>query len=192
MKPWKTLSSQHVLQDNFLSLRTDRCQRDDGHIVPTYHVLEFSEWVTVIPFTSAGNLVLVREYRHAAGKVMIGFPGGVADPGETDWAKVGARELVEETGFVARELIPVGACYPNPAIQNNRVHFFIGLGCKASGAQELDSNEDIEILQMPYTEFLRYEALDVQHAIHAAALFYTDRYFKKTPGKRPRNRRRAV
>ena len=186
IKPWHTLSSNHVIQDKFISLRTDRCERADGHIVPTYHVLEFSEWVTVIPLTDTGNIVLVREYRHAAGKVMIGLPGGVSDPGEHDWAAVGARELMEETGYAARAMVPVGTCYPNPAVQDNQVHFYLALGCERASEQTLDPNEEIEVLEMPYAEFLNYQELDVQHAIHAAALFYTERFFGKHPEKRPK------
>jgi 8-oxo-dGTP pyrophosphatase MutT (NUDIX family) len=185
IKPWKTLSSETVISDAFLTVRTDRCEKPDGGIVSAYHVLELTEWVTVIPLTDAGNVVLVREYRHAGGKVMIGLPGGVSDPGETDWAAVGARELQEETGYTARDWIPVGSCYPNPATQDNKLHLYLALGVVKSGTQNLDPNEEIEVLEMPYAEFLAYENLDVQHGLHAAALFYTERFFSKHPGKRP-------
>lgn len=187
IKPWKTLSSSYPLKDQFMNVRTDRCARAGGQIVPTYHVLELTDWVTIIPLTDAGNVVLVREYRHGAGKVMIGLPGGVSDPGESDWAAVGARELQEETGHVARELIPVGTCYPNPATQNNQLHFYLALGCQKMGDQTLDPNEEIEVLEMPYADFLAYERLEVQHGLHAAALFYTERFFGKHPEKRPKN-----
>ncbi len=185
IKPWTTLKSRKRLKDKFLHLRTDKCRRADGHIVPTYHVLEFTDWVTVIPLTDAGEIILVREYRHAAGKVMIGLPGGVSDPGESDWAAVGARELREETGYVPREMIHVGACHPNPATQNNTLHYFLALGCAPSSTQKLDPNEEIEVLTMPYAEFLNYEALEVQHGLHAAGLFYAERYFSKQPAMRP-------
>ena len=115
IKPWKILESHQTFRDQYLGVRTDRCQREDGHIVPTYHVIQQTPWVTILPVTGGGNLVLVREYRHAAGKVMIGLPGGVSDPGETDWVQVAARELAEETGYQAREYRAIGTCYPNPA-----------------------------------------------------------------------------
>ena len=186
IKPWTILSSRQVMRDSFMGLRTDRCQRADGHIVEVYHVSELSDWVTVIPVTDAGNVVLVREYRHAAQVVMVGLPGGVSDPGESDWAAVGARELREETGHVAREMVWVGTCHPNPATQDNRLHYYLALGCAPDARQELDPNEDIEVLEMPYSEFLDYGALDVQHALHAAALFYAERYFVKHPELRPK------
>lgn len=154
-------------------------------MVPTYHVLEFTPWVTIVPLTDEGNIVLVKEYRHAAGKVMIGLPGGVSDPGETDWAQVGARELAEETGYSAKDMHLIGTCYPNPAIQDNEIHYYLALGCKQTMVQSLDPNEQIEVVEMPLDTFLNYEALDVQHALHASALFYLQRFFKKHPDLKP-------
>ncbi|MEZ5998265.1 MAG: NUDIX hydrolase [Hyphomonas sp.] len=185
MKPWTTLSSRQVLRDQFMGFRTDRCKRADGHIVETYHVCELTDWVTVVPVTDAGNIVLVREYRHAAGVIMVGLPGGVSDPGEADWAAVGARELREETGYAAREMHLIGTCHPNPATQNNKLHYYLALGCAPDSGQALDPNEEIEVLEMPYTDFLDYGHLDIQHALHAAALFYAESFFRKHPGLRP-------
>ena len=185
MKPWTILSSKQVMRDRFMGLRTDRCVRDDGHVVEAYHVIELTDWVTVIPLTDAGNVVLVREYRHAADVVTLGLPGGVSDPGEHDWAAVGARELSEETGYTAREMHHVGTCYPNPATQNNKLHYYLALGCARTTEQSLDPNEQIEVLEMPYEEFLNYGALPVQHALHAAALFYAEHFLATHPDLRP-------
>ena len=185
IKPWKILDSVQTFRDQYLGIRTDRCEREDGHIVPTYHVIQQTPWVTVIPVTDAGNVVLVREYRHAAEKVMIGLPGGVSDPGETDWESVAARELAEETGYAARTYHAIGTCYPNPAIQDNQLHFYLALGCAPSRGQTLDPNEEIEVLEIPYSEFLAYEKLDVQHGLHAAGLFYAERFFEQNPSLRP-------
>ena len=185
IKPWKILSSQTVIEDQYIKLRSDRCQRADGHIVPTYHVVEFTEWVTLVPLTAAGEIVLVNEYRHAAQKMLLGLPGGMMDLGETDKMDAAARELREETGYQCEQLIHIGSCYPNPAVQNNQIHLYLGLDARLSEAQTLDPNEEIEVVRMPSSEFLAYEALPVQHAIHAAALFYVERYFSKHPEHRP-------
>ncbi|AXE64758.1 hypothetical protein BBF93_11375 [Hyphomonas sp. CACIAM 19H1] len=186
IKPWKVLSSRQIMKDRFMGLRADQCEREDGHIVEAYNVIELTEWVTVIPVTDAGNIVLVREYRHASRVILTGLPGGVSDAGETDWAAVGARELREETGYVPREMVWVGTCHPNPATQNNKLHYYLALGCTPDAQQDLDPNEDIEVLEMPYSEFLDYGHLEVQHALHAAGLFYAERHFLKHPELRPK------
>lgn len=185
IKPWKILESQQTFRDQFLGVRTDRCVREDGHIVPTYHVIEQTPWVTIFPLTDAGNIVLIREYRHAAQKILTAVPGGVSDPGETDWEAVGRREMAEETGYEAREMHLIGRCYPNPAVQDNEIFYFLALGCAPTTQQSLDPNEEIEVLEMPYQEFLAYERFDVQHGLHAAGLFYLERYFGKHPELRP-------
>ena len=185
IKPWKIVESRQTYRDKFLSVRTDVCQREDGHIVPAYHVLEFTDWATIIPITDEGNIVLIREYRHAGQIVLVGLPGGVMDPGETDAEAAANRELREETGYTARSMIPVGSCYPNPAVQDNQVHYYLATGCRKTHVQTLDPNEEIEVIEMPYRDFLNYEAREGQHALHAAALFYTERYFGKHPGNRP-------
>lgn len=185
IQPWNILESRKTFEDNFLSLRTDKCQRADGHIVPTYHVLEFTDWVTLIPITDEGNIVLIQEYRHAGSVVLTGIPGGVLEPGEENIEAAGRRELREETGYTAREMIPVGTCFPNPAVQNNRLHYYLATGCQKTHEQSLDSNEDIAVLELPYKEFLAYETFHHQHALHAAALFYTERYLSQHPHLRP-------
>ncbi len=185
IKPWKIVESQQTFRDQFLGVRTDRCVREDGHLVPTYHVIEQTPWVTVYPVTDAGNIVLIREYRHGARIILTSPPGGVSDPGETDWEAVARRELIEETGYAAREFRLFGTCYPNPATQNNQLHFYLALGCTPSAEQSLDPNEEIEVFEMPYQDFLAYEDLDEQHGLHAAGLYYLERYFLKHPELRP-------
>lgn len=185
IKPWKILESTQTFRDQYLGVRTDRCVRADGHVVETYHVIEQTPWVTIIPVTDASNVVLVREYRHAAQTILTAFPGGVSDPGETDREAVGRRELLEETGYEAREMRLIGQCYPNPATQDNELFYYLALGCTPTAQQSLDPNEEIEVLEMPYSEFLAYEGFNAQHALHAAALFYAERYFTKHPNLRP-------
>ena len=186
MKPWKTLQQHQTYRDDYISLRTDKCQRADGHIIPTYHILEQPEWVTIIPMTSSGNLVLIEEYRHGAEAVTLGLPGGVTNVGETDMAAAAARELREETGYSCGQLVLVGRAYANWAWQNNQVSYYLGLDAAPAGQQQLDPNEEIRVVEMAYSDFLNYDRLAHQHSLHAAALFYAERYFQTTPYHRPK------
>jgi len=185
IKPWRTIASKEVISDQFIRLRTETCERSDGHVIPTYHVIDFPMWTLVIALTDEGNIVLVREYRHPGQVIVTGLPGGGGEPGETDYEAIGRRELLEETGYVPREMHHIGRCYPNPATQTNQLNYYLALGCERAGEQDLDANEQIEVLEMPLADYLEYETMDVQHSHHAAALFYLQRFFAKHPDKRP-------
>ena len=166
-------------------MRADTCDLGNGSVIDDYHILEYHDWINVIALTSAGNVVLIREYRHGAGAITTGLPSGTADPGE-DIDKAAARELIEETGYACERQICVGKSYANWASHNNQVCHYIGFGAKKVAEQKLDPNEVIEVFEMPYSEFLNYENNGPQHSLHAANLFYAERYFLKHPELRPK------
>jgi ADP-ribose pyrophosphatase len=68
--------------------------------------------------------VMVRQYRHGSREVTLEIPGGIVDPGEEP-AAAAARELIEETGYRAERVRPLGSLNPNPALFANRVHTFL-------------------------------------------------------------------
>ncbi|MEL8056461.1 MAG: NUDIX hydrolase [Pseudomonadota bacterium] len=185
IKPWTVLSTREVIRDRFITHTIDTCERADGTRIPTYHVLDLPIWTVTVPLTADGSVILVREYRHPGKVVMTGLPGGGGEPGETDPKIIAERELTEETGFVPKSFHALGTCYPNPAIQTNQLHIFLALGCEKRTGQTLDPAEEIEIVQMPLSDFEAYEDFDIQHCHHAAALFYLSRFFAKHPDLKP-------
>ncbi|MEQ9314927.1 MAG: NUDIX hydrolase [Henriciella sp.] len=113
MKPWRVLSSRISYEDQWLKVRSDRCETDDGRIIDPFHIIEYHEWVCVIALTAVGDVVAIREYRHGAKAITIGLPGGTSDgPGE-DIAATAARELEEETGYQCSRLVRIGRAYAN-------------------------------------------------------------------------------
>lgn len=185
MKPWKVLSSRQTFKDRWLGVRTDTVELTNGVVLPDFHVIEFRDWVSILAFTEEGELVIIREYRHGCGEVTLGLPAGSSEEGEEDFEAVARRELREETGFDASEWVKVGAAYSDWAKQNNQVHFFIAFGAHKVAEQSLDESEEIEVLTMPYSDYLKFDGIIPQHCHHAAALYYAERYFAKHPEKRP-------
>jgi hypothetical protein len=59
MAQWKVLKSTELLKARFFRLRSDQCQLPDGRVMPSYYVMEFPEWVNVVPVTDDGQMVLV-------------------------------------------------------------------------------------------------------------------------------------
>lgn len=128
------------------------------------------DWVNVVAFTEAGELLLVEQWRHGIERSTLEVVGGVCDPGE-DPAESGRRELLEETGHAPGRWIPLGSCAPNPAIQNNRCHFFLGLDCRPVAPLDLDPSEELRVWAAPWPEaeaMLRSGRID--HALVQVAM----------------------
>ena len=109
------------------------------------------DWVNVVAFTTDGELLLVEQFRHGIDASTLEVIGGVADPGE-DPSTAGQRELLEETGFAPGTWMSLGSCLPNPAIQDNRCHFFLALECKPVAELDLDPSEELRVWAVPWPE----------------------------------------
>ena len=83
------------------------------------------------------------------------LPGGMMDPGDADAAAAAARELEEETGYVAPSIRHVAALSPNPATHANRLHVALAEGVTPTGRRHLDGSEAIEIELLSVAEAVR-------------------------------------
>jgi 8-oxo-dGTP pyrophosphatase MutT (NUDIX family) len=130
------------------------------------------EWVNVVAFTAparGGELLLVEQFRHGINASTLEIIGGVCDPGE-DPARTARRELLEETGHSAGQLVHLGSCAPNPAVQDNRCHFFLAQDCLQVANLDLDPSEELRVWAAPWDEaegLLRSGRMD--HALVMAA-----------------------
>lgn len=178
---WKLLNSTPLFSESFFKLRSDRCQLPDGRIMPKYFVLEFSDWVNILPVTPNGRLLMVRQYRQASGLIHLEIPGGSLDPRLNETPEQGAlREMEEETGFTSSNIIHVGSHYPNPALQNNRMHTFLALNAVKVRAPQWDEFEAMELYECS-VEQLQKHILDgdVSHSLMLASLFLCLQRLKK-------------
>jgi 8-oxo-dGTP pyrophosphatase MutT (NUDIX family) len=138
---WRTVRSETLLKDRWIDLRADHCITPDGVEISPYYVLSYPDWVHVVAITSAASLVLVRQYRHAAGQSLLELPGGAVDAGDASLEEAARRELVEETGFTAPRWELISSLHPNPATHTNRVHGFLALDARSERPQSLDAGE---------------------------------------------------
>lgn len=170
---WEILSSDELYSHPYFRFRKDRCMLPDDRIMPAYYVMEFVDWVNVIPLTDAGDIVLVNQYRHAARRRFYEFPGGTIDPdNKEELPELAAkRELLEETGYEAKRLQYLGLHYPNPGLQDNRMHVYLATGCKKSAEPRLDTYEDLAVELVNVQDFLQYiEQGRPMHSLMMASL----------------------
>lgn len=169
---WKVLDSTYISHHIYFTARRDRCLRPDGKIVPEYFVVELPPSVCVLPLTDAGEVVMIRQYRHPIGETILEIPGGFIDKGE-DPAVSARRELLEETGYAFQEVIHLAKIAGNPGVLDNYTHLFLAKGGHKVQAQQLDANEAIEIVLVPLEELkgmlLRNELVQ---SLHTVCLFY--------------------
>ena len=127
----------------------------------------------VVPFTDDGEVLLIRQYRHAAGGTILEVPAGKLDPGDTP-ESCAVRELEEEAGSLAGRLQKLGWIFTTPGFTDEVIHLFAAFELEAVPTRHED-DEVIEVVKMPLTDAIesvwRGELTDAKSALallHAA------------------------
>jgi ADP-ribose pyrophosphatase len=169
---WETLSTEYIIKKPWATMRKDECRMPNGKIVDDYYVLEYADWANAVAITEDNEVLLVKQYRHAADVVLLEIPGGVIDEGEDP--KTGMRrELLEETGYQFDDIELISVVYPNPSTGNNRCHAFLAKGGKLVQEQKLDEHEEIIVEKVSIPELKQLLAENkFGQALHISAIFY--------------------
>jgi ADP-ribose pyrophosphatase len=166
---WRTLRRGDERDLTILRIREDVMEDPHGRTHPRV-IISAPDWVHVLALTPEGQAVLVRQFRAGIQADTLEFPGGMVDPGETP-AAAAARELEEETGFAAGRWNALGACHPNPALQNNRLHTFLALDCLRVAEPRLDAGEDVRVELVPAASLRdRAASGEITHALVLASM----------------------
>ena len=163
------LASEIVFAGRLLEVRSDRVRLPDGGEATREFVVHPGA-VLVVPVLADGRLVLERQFRYPVRRVMLEFPAGKIDAGETplDTAR---RELVEEVGYTASLFRPLGTIHPEVGYSTEFIDLFEATGLTHVGAR-LDEGEFLEVVTMTEDELLtRFDAGDVTDGKTIAALF---------------------
>ena len=165
-----TTSREELVKGHFLHVVREQVRLPDGGQATREYVLHPGA-VAVIPFLDDGRIVLERQYRHATRQVMIEIPAGKLDAGEGALV-CGQRELLEETGYVAREWAYAFTMYPTVAYSDEAIQIWFARGLEHRGAQ-LDQGEFLEVIAATPGEFLGWcrEGKIVDSKTLAAALW---------------------
>ena len=127
---------------------------------------------------SAGRepqILLLRQYRYAAGGVIYEVPAGIIEPGES-WEECARRELEEEAGVVAGRLVRLTTIHTTPGFTNEQIHLYAAFDL-ASGTTRPDRDEFFEVERMPLSaalELIRTAALTDAKSI--VTILYAERF----------------
>jgi ADP-ribose pyrophosphatase len=137
----KTLRSKLLHEGRHFSFRTDEVELPSGRRTRR-DIVRHPGAVAIIPVLPDGRLVLVRQYRYAAGRALLELPAGTLEPGEEplDCAR---RELREETGYETGEMRRLLSCFMAPGYSSEVIHFFEARSLRHVG-DDLEPDEEIE------------------------------------------------
>ena len=144
MKKWEVLNSEDVFSTDFLTLTNKSYRTSKGAVVDNFATVKLRDYVVVFAITPDKKVLLVSQYKHGVDDIMTELPAGLIDAGETP-AACAARELREETGYVAKEMEYLGAYYNSPGKIMQKAHLFLARNAVMHGKPELDENEDIKV-----------------------------------------------
>lgn len=145
----ETVSSEEIYKGKIVHLFCDTVRLPNGKEA-TREVIRHVGAAAVVPLTDEGNVILVRQYRYPFAQVMLEIPAGKLDIDEDpiDCAK---RELIEETGYDAKEFVYLGAFYPSVAMLNEVIHLFLAKNMTLCETN-LDEDEFLHVEQRPLGE----------------------------------------
>ena len=119
----RVVSTELVFKGRAVNLRIDTVETPGGRLT-TREIVEHPECVAIVPVDAQGNVLLVRQYRHATGKELLEIPAGGIDPGEDPETAV-RREMGEETGFSPTTVKRLGGFYSSPGFCTEYLHLFL-------------------------------------------------------------------
>ena len=176
METW--IDSQNLYTGRVVSLRVGDVRLDDGGVARR-EVVEHPGGVAIVPVTD-GKVILISQFRIAIGREIVELPGGRLEDQEppSDCAR---RELKEELGYQAHELVFVSSYYTGPGFTNERMHLFLAFRLER-GESRLENDERIRVVEVPLDEveakLSSHEFIDARTIIGLHELV---RYLKEHP-----------
>ncbi|HVS12426.1 MAG TPA: NUDIX hydrolase [Thermoanaerobaculia bacterium] len=149
------LDTREVHRGKVVDLRVERVRLPGGRETEL-ELIRHPGAAAVVPLTEHGEVLLVRQYRHAIGGWILEVPAGKLDAGEPP-ARCAERELVEEVGRRPRELIALGWIWTTPGFTDERIWLFLARDL-VPAAQDLEHDEVLEVETLPFER-----AVDLVH-----------------------------
>lgn len=147
-----TLTTENIFDGKVLHVCRDEVTLPDGTRAVREYVKHIGA-VCILPLTDEGDVILERQYRYPFHEVIVEIPAGKLNTPQEDPRKAALRELQEETGAVAGELIYLGDYYGTPAIMGERIRMYFARKLTFT-EQKTDEDEFLEVFRMPLSSLV--------------------------------------
>ena len=167
----KKIASDYKFYGKIMNVRVDDALLPNGKPCKR-EICEHVGGVGVLPIDENRVVTLVRQYRYPYETTTLEIPAGKMDQGPEEAMECGRRELAEETGLRAGEMIPLGEVWPSPGFMDERLHLFCAKDL-TQGETHPDEDEFVEIVRMPFEELCeRIASGEIHDAKTVAAVGY--------------------
>jgi ADP-ribose pyrophosphatase len=143
------LERQHVYQGRIVDLSVDRVRLPNGNVCDL-ELIRHPGAAAVVPVAENGDVILVRQYRYAAGGWLVEVPAGKLDGGEAP-EMCATREVEEETGFKTGRLSSLGWIWTTPGFTDEKIWLFLATELTPSRSA-LQPDEILAVKRMPFAE----------------------------------------
>ena len=152
MLPWRTLGREYFYKNPWCAFRVDDVELPSGASIE-YGVLESGGFAAVVPVTSGGDVVLVRQWRQPLDAFTLELPSGGVDAGEEPEPAAG-RELFEETGYRAENLEYLTSVHTSTGRSTEICHLFRCGAVRDERGPQPEATEFIQVVELPFEEAL--------------------------------------
>jgi len=146
----KQISAEYIYKGKIINLRRDEAMLPNGKTA-FREVVEHNGGVCVVALTENDEVLLVKQFRYPYFEQILEIPAGKRDSLDEEPIECGIRELKEETGAVAKKIIPLGKLYPTPGYCGEIIWMYAATGL-TFGDTNPDEDEFLKVVKIPLEE----------------------------------------
>jgi ADP-ribose pyrophosphatase len=156
---WPVAASAELVRTRLITVRSDKVRMPDNHLAER-DVVQHPGAVAVLALDDADQILMIKQYRHPVGRLLWEIPAGLRDEAGEDPLRTAQRELLEETGYRARDWHVLVDYFSSPGFTDERLRVFLARGLEEVPEGErtyVPSDEEAQLITawLPLQEAVR-------------------------------------